>query len=362
MSSQDMQCTTAHDVSHKVESHNLRDRRQIMLRVQTDLLIADTVRTPEVISEYETMLMALLNDIDYQTALIIANKIAHITEVSKEMQHALNIRLGYVPDNKNSMCADFKIDNETKNENTAHYAQSIHRSPISAYSNIETDRNLAANQKIILSLSELAILLKRARSDKKTAQSLLQRTDIKTSDKVTLYHLGDKKQRTEIRSNIEQIDREAMRRLALPVLSEEKLERLVENARIRNVEKFNQLLNELTHISLHHIELIRQDITCNLLALAINIAGCSRDQACAIFLSQDEYISHSYERVMTLVSEIENMSRACAMRILSAILERDLLYTTAQLGSPPNIKNKTSKFSSAYIIRNPELPLSLKRN
>ncbi len=331
------------------------DARPIILRVQTDLLVMSHMRTPEMVRDYETLARELMMHIDDDTKRIIATKLIAVPEISADLRAALQYNEAPVSTKMSDHINDMDVNAA---ESIAQHVDETVASIIASRNDLSddgkntllergethVDRSLAANTKIILNRSDADRLIARGKHDEKTAQALLSRSDLTGADKAPLYTYANSEQRLAIRTHIEQVDRLASRRLALPVIDDALCEQLVEHARKRNENAFYALLERMIRFSPAEMNTIRADQSCELLILALNLAGLKRDDAIAILLAQHPSVSHSYQALIALLPTLEMTSRACSLRVLSAVLDKAFSYiATTNAQHTPFVHNSLEK-------------------
>lgn len=304
------------------------DTRPVLLRVQTDLFVNATPRTPDMVASYESMALAMIPVVDDDTAHHIACKVAGLPEVTDLIRDALLLRGGGAA----AACiAAMPRIGPNWGETLARSGNIIETRGLAARADLSPvliahlierddaaiDLTLVQSTAISLPPELLGTLIERARTHVGLAKALMQRADLTFADKAAFYVQGDTSARRDLREGLER-NANLSPRAGLPLLRDEEVLRLISTARARDPEIFSNELATLSGLSLDTILTIQADKSCELLALLLVALGIDPEDGAIVFISGEEDVAYSVKAVFGLVELMRTTSRGTADRIVRA--------------------------------------------
>jgi hypothetical protein len=312
------------------------DLKPVILRVQTDLFLRAPHRDRAMRETFESLACGLIPTVDDETACIVAEKLGAHAATPPAVLDALLARGGSVRAavlaGSATLTADIAAQALAAPEGaqaprpamlTAHLAAlpTLRREAIEDLSRDgrpEVDLALAANRDIVLSGAPLTRLIDRARGSADLAHLLLARPEVSASDLIPLYLYADAAGRAAIAKAVEAT---AALRPCGPV-SRGLGTALVSLSTDRNVPAFVGTLADALGLSADFVTAVAEaDARYDLLALAMRAAGLHEEEAVYVFLTLNQGVARSTERVSALVALFRAVSRPAARDLLAAILD-----------------------------------------
>ncbi|MGG3811279.1 hypothetical protein ABEV34_06470, partial [Methylorubrum rhodesianum] len=181
----------------------------------------------------------------------------------------------------------------------------------------EADRGIAENPGALIGTRALERLLARGRTDADLARTLLGRPDIPPADLAPLWLYAEPEQRRAITEAVEATAAlrpcpPAPRRLATS---------LVEHSHARDVQAFVTALGNGLGLPPNYLSAaVDPAARYDLLTLALRAADLREGEAVFVFLTLNDSVARSVDRVFSLVTLFRETSRATARDLLCAIL------------------------------------------
>ncbi|MFY9289911.1 MAG: hypothetical protein WAP03_04305 [Methylorubrum rhodinum] len=304
------------------------DLKPVILRVQTDMFVAAPSRDRAMIHAFESLAAGLIPTVDEATAAIVADKLGGCPDLPEAVRAALATRgLDVAPA----------------------------RAP---QDQAEADRALAENPGILIGTRVLERLLARARREADLARILLARPDIPAADLAPLWlHAGSDGRR----AIGEAVEATAALR-PCPQAPRSLASALVERSHARDVTGFIATLGEGLGLPQDYLGAAPDPASrYDLLTLALRAADLREGEAVFVFLTLNDAVARSVERVFSLVTLFRETSRAGARDLLSAILGAPVLERGSQAEHRPFHGPETAKPRAAAATVRPALPSRLRR-
>lgn len=323
------------------------DLKPVILRVQTDLFLRTPHRDRAARETFEALACGLIPTVDDETARIVAEKLSAHAETPPAILDALLARGGVaraavlagntVLAGSAILAAD-AIAADPQEEHaplsamlTASLAAlpSLRREALEDLSRDgrpEVDLALARNLDITLTGAPLRRLIDRARGSADLAQALLARADLAASDLAPLYLQAEPDRRATIAKAVEATA--ALR--PCPPIHRGLGTTLLSLSTARDVPGFVGTLAGALGLRSDFIAAVAApDARYDLLALAMRATGLHEEEAVYVFLTLNQGVARSSERVAALVTLFRAVSRAVARDLLTAILDAP---TTERVG------------------------------
>lgn len=263
------------------------DLKPVILRVQTDLFLSAPVHDRAILQAFESLAAGLIPTVDEETLRIVAEKLDGCPDVPAGVRAALETR-------------GFPI--------------ALPREP---ESEAEADRALAENPGALIGTRVLERLLARARTDADLARTLLARPEIPPADLAPLWLAAEPEQRRAITEAVEATA--ALR--PCPPAPRSLATRLVEHSHSRDVQAFITALGDGLGLPPNYLGAASDPAArYDLLTLALRAADLREGEAVFVFLTLNDSVARSVERVFSLVTLFRETSRAAARDLLCAIL------------------------------------------
>jgi len=325
------------------------DLKPVILRVQTDLFLRAPQRDRAARETFEALACGLIPTVDDETARIVAEKLSAHAETPPAILDALLARGGAVRAAVlagNAVLAGSAVlaaeamaaEPQEAGEHaplpamlTAHLAAlpALRREALEDLSRDgrpEVDLALARNLDITLTGAPLRRLIDRARESADLARALLARPDIAASDLAPLYLQAGADRRATIAKAVEATA--ALR--PCPPVQRGLGTTLLSLSTARDVPGFVGALADALGLRSDFIAAVAAaDARYDLLALAIRATGLHEEEAVYAFLTLNQGVARSSERVAALVALFRAVSRAAARDLLTAILDAP---TTERVG------------------------------
>lgn len=303
------------------------DLKPVILRVQTDMFVAAPNRDRAMIHAFESLAAGLIPTVDEATAAIVADKLGGCPDLPEAVRTALVAR-------------GFDV-----------------APPGAAEDQAEADRRLAENPGMLIGLRALERLLARARRDADLARILLARPDIPAADLAPLWLHADAETRRAIGEAVEATA--ALR--PCPAAPRALASALVERSHARDVPGFLATLGEGLGLPKDYLSAAPDPASrYDLLTLALRAADLREGEAVFVFLTLNDAVARSVDRVFSLVTLFRETSRAGARDLLVAILGAPVLERIGTTEHRPFHGPETAKPRAAASVR-PALPSRLRR-
>ncbi|MCJ2034425.1 DUF2336 domain-containing protein [Methylobacterium sp. J-068] len=320
----------APDLSGLIELSRLDnlDLKPVILRVQTDLFLSASVRDRKTVSAFASLAGGLIPIVDDETAEIVARKLAPFPDTPPALLAALAARGGAARD---AILAQAPILTQTVIDAALSDGSDVgaalasrpdlSRSTLAemiARDDSAIDRALAENPALNLQGEMLARLVARARRTPDLAQRLLARPELAHGDVAPLFLMADETRREAIGHAI--LATAALR--AMPAAPREAGAVLTGFSARGDVAGFVAALTEMLGLPKGFLAATPDpSLRYELLTVALRAAGLHEEEAVYIFLTLNEGVARSVDRVFDLVKLFRTVPRAGARDLLAAILD-----------------------------------------
>ena len=309
----------APDLSGLIELSRDRalDLKPVILRVQTDLFLAAPVRDRAVLSAFASLATGLIATVDDATALIVARKLAACPDTPRAVLDRLAARGGAVAE---AVAAPPSVDTpDAPSVTGAAAASEPARPPVADPADAATAAG--AEPEPLPRGETLLRLVAGARREPRLARALLARSELPAADLAPLWLYADPPQRAGIVAATEATA--ALR--PCPPAPRGLGTALCTHAAHGDLAGFVAALAEGLGLGRDFLGAAVDPATrYDLLALALRAADLSEAEAAYVFLTLNETVARSVERVFGLVSLFRSLGRAAARDLLGAILDVDL--------------------------------------
>ncbi|MHB2211385.1 DUF2336 domain-containing protein [Methylobacterium sp. CM6257] len=307
------------------------DLKPVILRVQTDLFVRTPGRDRSAIEIFESLACGLIPTVDDETARVVAGKLAPCPETPAAVLEALALRGGAARDAVVELAPalSHRLIEAALSDGSDIAARIAARAGLSREAvdelsregRPEIDRALAANLGITLRGAALARLVGRGRSAADLARLLLIRPDVSAADLVPLYLHADPMRREVIGRTVEATA--ALRPCPPPPRGlGETLTRL---SAAHDVPAFVATLADGLGLARDFLTVVADPgARYDLLTLGLRAAGLHEEEAVYIFLTLNQGVARSAERVADLVRLFRTVSRPASRDLIAAILDRPL--------------------------------------
>lgn len=323
----------APDLSGLIELSRLEhlDLKPVILRVQTDLFVSAPVRDRKTVAAFESLACGLIPIVDDETAEIVARKLAPFAETPQSILAALATRGGRIRDivvTEAPFLAPLVIEAALRDGADLGVAfatrADLSRTAIqdmAARDLIGIDRALAENAHIDLQGQTLVRLIDRARRSPDLASSLLARADLKPGDLAPLFLFAD----AGLRETIGNATAATAALRPCPPPPREAGAILTGFSGRGDIAGFVATLAELLGLQRTFLAVTSDpSLRYDLLTLALRAVGLHEEEAVYVFLTLNETVARSVDRVFDLVKLFRTTPRAAARDLLSAILDAPL--------------------------------------
>lgn len=299
------------------------DLKPVILRVQTDLFLAAPVRDREALEAFESLSTGLIPTVDDDTVALVAQKLAPFAETPDGVLVALASRggesgktvLAFAPNLTQPMVEAALlagVDVEAAIDLRAAHLRA------QAADNEAADQALARNPEVRINHATLNRLIHRARTDQALAGVLLARPDLAPRDLAPLWLHADAHQRGKIE---EAVAATAGLR-SIPPASRTigaALKALSSGGDVRGFAA--ALADELGLAATFLTSAPDPASRYDLLTLALRAADLREEDAIHIFLTLNDVVACSVERVFALVALFRTTTRPTARELIAAILD-----------------------------------------
>jgi uncharacterized protein (DUF2336 family) len=306
------------------------DPRPVILRVQTDLLIAAPERTPDMLGNFSRLALELIPLIEDETLAQIAGKLARLPELPHGVAAALLARQGLVAaafianapalpaeaalvlaDQGDLLCAR-ALAGRSDGDATL-LLRLLDRD------DADIDLRIALAVPHPLPGAAIDRLLARAPGRVELCSALIGRQDVTVEDGARLLPWLRSADRVALigRAHAPQAMAPAHHPPSPDIADDLDIETLVLLARRRDEDLFRSELARLLNLPTTSIELIASDDGGELLVLALVTIGCFPEEIAAILLSRQPALSHDARQVLALVDQARHLRRDVALRLLT---------------------------------------------
>lgn len=320
----------APDLSGLIELSRLDnlDLKPVILRVQTDLFLSASVRDRKTVSAFASLAGGLIPIVDDETAEIVARKLAPFPDTPPALLIALAARGGGARDAvlAHAPILTQAVIDAASGDGTEIGAALAGRPDLARSTVAEMigrddpaiDRALAANGELHLHGDALARLVARARRAPDLARLLLARPDLAHGDVAPLFLMADESRREAIAHAV--LATAALR--PGPPAPREAGAVLTGFSARGDIAGFVAALTELLGLPKGFLAATPDpSLRYELLTLALRAAGLHEEEAVYIFLTLNETVARSVDRVFDLVKLFRTVPRAGARDLLAAILD-----------------------------------------
>lgn len=307
-----LKAAEAPDLSGLVELSRDRqlDLKPIVLRVQTDLFLAAPVRDRAVLSAFESLANGLIPIVDEETALIVARKLGPCRDTPGSVRESLAARGGAIAE-------AMGLPNPEATENSGALPTSEHSSE-DATSGSAPDLAEEDGAPRRPRAEILTRLLAFARRDAELAQDLLARSDLADAELAPLWLHADRYRRLLIQDAVHATA--SLR--PCPPAPRDLGARLTALSSAHDVGAFVRCLSEALGLTPDFLKAAPDAAKrYDLIALAMRAADLRDSDAVHVFLTLNESVAQSVERVFALRDLFRSMSRATARDLISAVLD-----------------------------------------
>lgn len=307
------------------------DLKPVILRVQTDLFVREPGRDRAASEIFESLACGLIPTVDDETARAVAAKLAPFPETPPAVLEALALRGGEARDAVVELAPALsqRLIEAALADGSDIAARIAARAGLNreAVEDLaredrpEIDLALAANLGIALRGTALARLINRGRAAPDLARRLLVRPDVSAADLAPLYLHADPMRRAVIGRTVEATA--ALR--PCPPPSRGLGETLTRLSSAHDVPAFVAALADGLGVPRDFLTLVADPgARYDLLTLGLRAAGLHEEEAVYIFLTLNQGVARSAERVADLVRLFRTVSRPAARDLVAAILDRPL--------------------------------------
>lgn len=329
------------------------DLKPVILRVQTDLFIAAPIRDRDALEAFDSLSTGLIPTVDDDTAAIVAQKLAPFAETPEGVLVALALRGGESA--KTVVATALKITQpmiEAALLGGIDVEAAINRRDAhlrARAADTETaDQALARNPEEHIDRATLDRLIHRSRSDQALAGVLLSRPDLAPRDLAPLWLHADSHQRAKIEDAVAATA--GLR--SIPPASRTigpALKTLSSEGDVRGFAA--ALADELGLAATFLTGAPDPASRYDLLTLALRAADLREEDAIHIFLTLNDVVACSVERVFALVALFRNTPRPTARELITAILDVPLVERSGTADHQPYHGEDAARPRSAAVER-----------
>jgi uncharacterized protein (DUF2336 family) len=307
------------------------DMKPVLLRVLVDLFIGADGHSPDEVAQFQEIAGTLSREVDADTAVIVACKLAGYPATPSSVGEALISRkddaariiladAGWLP--RYILVEQAAAGNRLLAAAVAARAglePSIVRLLLSRRDPL-VDTTLAANTALRLATDSRAELLARACVEETIARALLSRGDLQPIERAALFLVADKTVRTEILESVEAFVAAEDERSTPIAAPPELVAGLETAARSGDAQAFRAMMSLGLGTSPEKVTRVIEDRSGEALAIALVALGVPDEAATRIFMFRDPLIGQSTQRVFALVDLSRRISPEAALLITSSVL------------------------------------------
>jgi uncharacterized protein (DUF2336 family) len=310
------------------------DMKPVLFRVLTDLYIATENHSTDEISQFRDIASALAEQVDPDTAMVVAHKLASYVHTPPEVGRAL-IERG---DNASRLIlADavwlprrMAVDIAAGGDRLLAAAVAARNDADGAMVRLLLSRNdpiidvtLAANSAVDLPPDAKDELLARGRDEEAIAAALMSRSDLTLADQAVLFQWADKAARRAIVEDAVRLATLAGRLRHHHRATAEITAAVEAAAHAADADAMATVLAAATGAPAGRVRKLLDDRSGECLAILLVAAGLDDEAATRVFLFLDPSIGQSSQRVFSLVDLTRRVPWAAAERIAAAMLGVD---------------------------------------
>jgi uncharacterized protein (DUF2336 family) len=306
--------------------------KPILLRVVTDQFVTKPRHPAADIRQYEELALQLIPDADVATAVAVAKRLASHCDVPQSVVDKL---LDKAPEAAAVLFAAGAAIDRDRLVERAEWGSLAEAVAIAGRKNLDARTAaalarrqesevlcaLAANKNAPLDAHAISFLLQRGRTDRELGRVLLARTDLPI-DKSALFLLANSQQRAAMLGVARDAHSAMVRGDKRPPHRD--LEALADLAAAQKWGLFAIELAMRFGCDPRGVQEIIRDKSGEPLAIALAALAMVPSDAARIFLSSEPDISHSVERIRTLMRITSELSVNAARRLVSAMLGQTL--------------------------------------
>ncbi|KQP52731.1 DUF2336 domain-containing protein [Methylobacterium sp. Leaf108] len=311
------------------------DLKPVILRVQTDLFVSTETRDPRTVAAFEALAGGLIPTVDDATAETVARKLAPFPGTPSSVLARLAARGGAIRDIVIAQAAVLNAEIlDAAVADRADLGPAIAARPdLSRHvlADLATravpgiDKALAANTRVALQGEVLRRLVDRARHDADLAAEILQRPDLSPADLAPLFLFASPEVREEIASAV--ASTAALR--PCPPAPREAGAILTGFSGRRDIAGFVGALSDLLGLPKGFLASVPDPSRrYELLTLALRAAGLHEEEAVYVFLTLNESVARSVDRVYDLVRLFRTTGRPAARDLIAAIIDAPVAERT----------------------------------
>ncbi|KQP80975.1 DUF2336 domain-containing protein [Methylobacterium sp. Leaf117] len=320
----------APDLSGLIELSRLDnlDLKPVILRVQTDLFLSASVRDRKTMSSFASLAGGLIPIVDDETAEAVARKLAPFPDTPPALLAALIARGGGARDAVIAGAPiliqpmiDAALSDGAEIGAAIASRHDLSRATLAeliARDDPAIDKSLAQNPAANLPSEMLARLVGRARRRPDLARVFLARRDLAHADVAPLFLYADESRREAIGHAM--MATAALR--PLPPAPREAGTVLTEFSARGDISGFIGAITQLLGLPKGFLTATPDpSLRYELLTVALRAAGLHEEEAVYIYLTLNETVASSVDRVFNLVKLFRTLPRAAARDVLAAILD-----------------------------------------
>jgi hypothetical protein len=349
------------------------DLKPVILRVQTDLFVSASVRDRASVQAFEALAGGLIPIVDEDTAETVARKLAPHPETPQSVLIQLAARGGAARDVVLAQAPVLEApviaaalaggsDIGAALASRSDLSRAV-LADLAAREEAAIDRALAANLSLPLPGEIARSLVSRARRAPELARALLARPDLSPADLAPLFLLADRSQREAIAQAVAATA--ALRPCPAPPREAGAI--LTGFSGRGDVAGFVAALGSLLALPKGFLAKAPDaSLRYDLLTLALRAAGLEEEEAVYVFLTLNETVARSVDRVFDLVRLFRTTPRPAARDLLSSILDVTLPERSGnpeahQAYQAPDAARPRSGSAIERAPARPALPTRLRR-
>lgn len=295
------------------------DLKPVVLRVQTDLFLAAPIRDRAALEAFGALAAGLIPTVDEETALIVARKLGSCADTPPGVLTRLAERGGRIGEAvlEANPAPPVALIAAARNAGVDVEAILARRASIDEPESTEMDVPPRRGDAERLDGAPIGELVARARRDTERAGTLLVRADLAPAELAPLWLHADRQQRAAI---AEAVAATATLR-PCPPAQRGLGPTLTELSTARDVEGFVETLAASLGLGKEFLAAAPEAASrYDLLTLAMRAADLSESDAIYVFLTLNETVARSVERVFELAKLYRSITRATARDLIAAIL------------------------------------------
>jgi uncharacterized protein (DUF2336 family) len=307
------------------------DMKPVLFRVLTDLYIATENHSTDEIAQFRDIASALAEQVDPDTAMVVAHKLSSYVHTPPEVGRAL---IGRGDDASRLILADavwlprrMAVDIAAGGDRLLAAAVAARNDADGALVRLLLSRNdpivdvtLAANDAVELPADAKDELLARGRDEEAIAAALLSRSDLTLADQAVLFQWADKTLRRAIVEDAVRLATLAGRLRHHRRATDELTAAVEAAAAASDPDMMATALAAAAGAPAGRVRRLLEDRSGECLAILLVAAGIDDETATRVFMFLDPAIGHSSQRVFALVDLARRVPFAAAERIAGAMM------------------------------------------